>query len=986
MIQLLLVDDEPAILQVGRVFLEDQGEICVDVAGSAGEAMDLLRSFRYDVVVSDYEMPQTNGIAFLKAVREFCPGMPFILFTGKGREEVVIEALNSGADFYLQKGGDAVAQFTELTHKVRQAVNRRRTERAFRESEKNYRDLVENLPNILFKADREGKIIYLNRCGLDALGVTDAEVVGQNWNLYLHPDDRKAAWDWGVEMVRTGKPVINREVRVLRRGEMGAAFPALLTFTPLWDGDDQFFALQGIAVDISERKKAQEALREAEFRYQIIAEGIYDGVTVGGTDGTIIFASPSMERLSGHRPEEMLGRSYTEFVRGPDIERIQEHFRRTVKGECFEGLLVQVMQKDGGCIDIEMNGGPVYDKDGEIYGIQSIMRDVTRQKQADLALRESEERLNVTLRSIGDGVVVTDAEGRVVMLNTVAEELTGWLEEEAFGRPLDEVFIIINERSRRPTENPVRRVIETGRVVGLANHTALIARDGSERLIADSAAPIRDRDGGIIGVVLVFRDVTAEKEAEADRFRLAAIVESSEDAIFGTDLEGVVTSWNSAATTIFGYTPEEAIGRHVSIFAHGKRKGEFKEIVGRIEKGETTGHYESVRVRKDGTEIEASITVSPIRDEDGSIMGFSAISRDVSQRNEAVRALKEKEEMMNLVIKGADLGMWDWNPSTGELLFNRIYEEMLGYDPDELERSDLLWSRLIHPEDYPRVHEAMQTHLEGDSPYYHVEFRMRRKDEHWAWIRSQGKVVQRSDGGMPLRITGVHQDITEVRRYEEELKKANKKLNILNGITRHDIVNQIVALQGYLYLIRKSALADRALVGRVESCMEQTEKIKRQISFTRDYEHMGVKAPEWQDLETVVRGAADDLALNGVALTVAVGPLEVYADPMFQKAIFNLLENSVRHGNRVSEVRVSFRENGEGGVLIIEDDGIGVPVEHKPHIFEAGFGKNTGYGLFLVREILDITGMTIVETGREAEGARFEIGVPEREFRIRAGE
>lgn len=983
MIHLLLVDDEPAILEVGKVFLEDQGGFCVDVAESAKEAMALLKSRRYDVVVSDYEMPQTNGIAFLKAVRRFCPGMPFILFTGKGREEVVIEALNSGADFYLQKGGDVVAQFTELAHKVMQAVNRRWTERALAESEKNYRELVESLPNILFRADKKGEITYINKYGLAALGMSGEEVVGQKWDLYLHPDDRQAAWERGSEMVRTGEPVINHETRVLRGGDREKAFPVLLTFTPLWDGDAQFVGLHGIAVDISEREEAQEALRKAKTKYRIIAEGIYDGVTIGEKTGTITFASPSMERIIGYVPEEMVGQPYLRFVRGPDLKRIQEHFRRTLEGEYFEGLHVQVMQKDGRCADIEMNGGPVYNKEGEVYGAQSIMRDVTRQKKAEQALRESEERLNVTLRSIGDGVIVTDENGRVVMLNAVAEEMTGWTEEEALGQPLDEVFVIINERNRKPAENPVMRVIETGRVVGLANHTALIARDGSERLIADSAAPIRGRDGAIVGVVLVFRDVTAEKEAETERLRLAAIVESSEDAIFGTDLEGVVTSWNSAARTIFGYASEEVIGCHVSMLAPEDRKDEFMGVVERIKKGETTGHYESRRRKKDGKVFEVSITISSVRDEEGSIIGFSAISRDITRRNEAVRALKENEETMNLVITGANLGMWDWDPFSGELHFNQIYENMLQYGQGELERTDRLWDDLIHPEDYPRVQETMQTHLDGTHPYYHAEFRMRKKDGHWAWIRSQGRVVQRDEWGRAVRMTGVHQDITEVRGYEEALKKANKKLNILNGITRHDIVNQIVGLQGYLYLIGRSAGGDRALAGRVSSCMDLTGKIKRQILFTRDYEDMGVKAPEWQRVEEVVRRVAGDLGMSGVALTVETGPLEIFADPMLQKAIFNLLENSVRHGRRVSEIRVSFRESEEGGVLAIEDDGVGVPTEYKPHIFEAGYGKNTGYGLFLVKEILDITGMMISETGQEGEGAHFEIAVPEGLFRTR---
>lgn len=250
-------------------------------------------------------------------------------------------------------------------------------------------------------------------------------------------------------------------------------------------------------------------------------------------------------------------------------------------------------------------------------------------------VEKERERFSTTLLSIGDGVIVTDQMGRVVFLNPVAEKLTGWPTSEAVRRHLPQVFHIINEDTRQTVENPVDKVMRLGSVVGLANHTVLVTRDGSEIPIDDSGAPIRDSEGRISGVVLVFRDVSERKHIEATQARLAAIIESSDDAIVSKTLEGIVTSWNAGAERIFGYTADEIIGKHITTLFPPERINEEEEILQKIGRGERVAHFETIRVHKSGRPIPISVTISPVKDSSGRIIGASKIAQDVSERKQA---------------------------------------------------------------------------------------------------------------------------------------------------------------------------------------------------------------------------------------------------------------------------------------------------------------------------------------------------------------
>jgi two-component system, cell cycle sensor histidine kinase and response regulator CckA len=258
---------------------------------------------------------------------------------------------------------------------------------------------------------------------------------------------------------------------------------------------------------------------------------------------------------------------------------------------------------------------------------------------------QSREMLRATLYSIGDGVITTDRAGSIQMMNPVAERLTGYTETEARGIPVEQTVHIVHSSTRHTVLNPVRQVLAEGKTAGLANHTVLIPKTGAEIAIDDTASPITAPSGAITGVVFVFRDVSARKKADDAAQHLAAIVENSDDAIVGKTLDGIVVTWNRGAERIFGYSAEEMIGLPIARVTPADRLAETQDILRRVGSGELIDHYETERLTKNGCRIAVSLTVSPIRDSDGRVVGASKIARDISHEKQLEEFVRQTQKM-----------------------------------------------------------------------------------------------------------------------------------------------------------------------------------------------------------------------------------------------------------------------------------------------------------------------------------------------------
>ncbi len=298
----------------------------------------------------------------------------------------------------------------------------------------------------------------------------------------------------------------------------------------------------------------------------------------------------------------------------------------------------------------------------------------------------------------------------------------------------------------------------------------------------------------------------------------------------------------------------------------------------------------------------------------------------------------------------------------------------MGYAPEEVIGKSI--GDLIPAQERSATIERWLTAISSDAPCSPLEVAGQHRNGSRLIIEIRPWRLT-GDDGKPKGFRGVAVDITERKRAEDALRRANRQLNLLNGVTRHDILNKVSVILGFLK-IAGMKFRDPALAGYLEKMESATTEIRLQIEFTKVYENIGTHEPQWIDLDTVMPRAQVPAAIT---LHAAVQGISVFADPMLEKVFFNLLDNAVRHGQTVTAIRVSSRRSGDDLVVTWEDNGTGIPEGEKEQIFERGFGKNTGLGMFLAREILFLTGISIRETGEPGRGARFEITVPRNGFR-----
>lgn len=362
-----------------------------------------------------------------------------------------------------------------------------------------------------------------------------------------------------------------------------------------------------------------------------------------GPDGVILWANEAELRMLGYARNEFVGHPIADFH--VDRELIEDIHRRLHRGERIHGAHSQMICRDGSLRDVVIDVSALWE-DGRFVHTQCFTRDVTAQKQAESAARESERRFHQMIDSLPVAVYTTDGAGRLTYFNPASVELAGRTPELGKDKWCVAWRLYYADGAPMPVEEcPMGVAIREGKAL---RGVEVIAErpDGARIWLQPFPTPLVDAEGRVIGGINMLLDITARKDAELALARLAAIVETSDDAIVSKTLDGFITSWNKGAERLFGYTADEAVGRHISLIIPDDRKGEEELVLARLRRGEKIDHFETIRRTKDGRDMHISLTVSPLRDKTGKVVGASKIGRDITERKRMEAALvAHKEEL-----------------------------------------------------------------------------------------------------------------------------------------------------------------------------------------------------------------------------------------------------------------------------------------------------------------------------------------------------
>jgi PAS domain S-box-containing protein len=359
---------------------------------------------------------------------------------------------------------------------------------------------------------------------------------------------------------------------------------------------------------------------------------------------------------------------------------------------------------------------------------------------------------------------------------------------------------------------------------------------------------------------------------------------------------------------------------------------------------------------------------------------------NTGEDNNLLDSLQEYQVKYRLLTDMMPLGAFRLGPAPDYRIVsaNRMFPQMLGFDTGETLEGIPVKDLMIDPAHWQQI----ETDLIKHGSVSQRELQLKQKEGSGILVALNARVVADADDPVAW-IDGVAEDVTErkvlememhyheaeVNRYALALTRANEKLNLLSSITRHDILNQLTALSGYLELMGEGPLTPQTQK-YIETGKRIAETIKKQIQFTRDYHEIGVHSPQWYNVKKTIETATAPLCLLPGTLSVGIENISIYADPLLEKVFYNLVENALRYGGEKTRITFSSLLQGDSITLVCEDNGEGVPEEFKEAIFKRQYFKHTGFGLFLSREILSITGLSIHESGEPGKGARFEITVP----------
>jgi PAS domain S-box-containing protein len=595
----------------------------------------------HDLIISDHGLPHFDGFAALALAKRRCPDVPFIFVTGSLGEKMAIETFERGATDYVLKND--LGKLVPVVHRALQRASElselKRRERELRENEERFRMLVEGVKDYaIVMLDTGGYVTSWNSGAQRIHGYEAGKILGRHFKVFYSNED-----------VTQGRPMLALEEATaqgrfeeegLRLDSGGKTFPAHVIITALHDDQRRLRGFAQVTRDITERKGTEVSLRRGESLKSSILETALDAILSIDHQGLIQEWNPAAQRIFGYARDEAVGQSADELIIPKSLQTVYQQgltdYLITGVGSLLGRPIELILhRKDGSEFPAELAISRVATE--EPLRCTVLIRDISERKKAEDALRQSEERYRMLVEGVKDYTIyLLDPAGCAATWSPGAEHIEGYKAGEILEKPFSIFFTAEDQANNLPAQ-----ILEQAAAQGRCAYEGWrLRKNGSRFWSQGSITALRNQGGQLVGFSKIGQDLTEQKKAEEGVHRLAAIVESSSDAIFSKSLDSMIESWNPGAARLFGYSAEEIIGEPVLRLVPTDRVAEEADIITQIKKGQTVPYFETVRRRKDGQLVDVSITISPIKDASGKVVGASQIARDITDRKQVEAQLQ----------------------------------------------------------------------------------------------------------------------------------------------------------------------------------------------------------------------------------------------------------------------------------------------------------------------------------------------------------
>ena len=973
-IRILHVDDEPDFLAATKALLERRNEdFRVDITISAEEGLKLLKSDNYDAVISDYQMSVMDGLEFLQKLRESGSTIPFIVFTGKGREEVAIEALNKGANHYLQKGGDRESLYKTLAHVVKEEVAKKRAEDKLVEKEREYQTLLNSLPLNIFHIDRNNTFVHVNEVLAKHYGMKPEDFKGRT-TKELFPAETEAFTKSDKEVLESGKPQIGVRRKVVT--PQGVQW-VRLDKVPIKDAYGNVTGLIGFELDVTEQKRMEDELQESEQRLNSFMDSATDSFTLWDSEFNLIdINNAALDFFAkGSKKEELRGLHILDivpYVKGTDA---YDKFKTVIK--TGQPLIADhiIHHPELGEVYLTVRAFKV----GDGFGV--IFRDITERKRA-------EEQLGKIIEGSTIPTFVINSEHKITHWNTAVEALTGIKRAEEVGtdkqwvafypekRPVMADLIVdgVNEREFRNKYGAKykKSALIEGAYEGLEFFPTL--GEGGKWLDF-SAAPIKDSTGSVIAALETIKDVTDQKRAEEalreseERFR--SIVENSHDGILIIDDAFHATYVNDELCRILGYSREECIGQDFRDFLDEKSKRLVADRYIRRQQGENIpARYEFTIVRKDGAKRQVEISSAVTKDSSGNVQTVAQIL-DATERKRAVEKLQRSEKEHQMVLDSVPVSIFHIDCNSNFVQVNETLANRYGLKPEDFKGRA---TNELFPEQANSFSDSDREVLESGVPQIGT-IRKIKTPQGVRWVRLDKVPIKDADGNV-TGIVGFELDITdrketgdERKRLLKELEAKNEELEHFTYTVSHDLRSPLVTIQGFTGLLKMDLERDakEKAENDLKYISSAAAKMDELLNATLELSRIGriANPPEAVPFGKIVEGAlqqtAGAITANNIEVSVVDGFPAVHVDRMrLEEVLVNLITNSIKYrGDQPHpKIEIGHRVDDEETVFFVKDNGIGIAKDQHEEVFELFHqersGNGAGAGLAIVKRIIEV--------------------------------